>query len=97
MKKPEVFEVGDLKTYTDWRWLMEDFGHIWFFIDDTYWFLFPLGRHKYGLCYYEDSATGNFPRWIFNSEDMFLKAKLFKGGTCVLDRLGEFKSYEPEV
>lgn len=96
MNSPELFKTSDLETELGWRWLLEDSGHIWFHIDGTYYFLFPEGSHKYGLCYYEDKETGNFPRWTFNSEDEFLHAKLFNG-TCVLERLGEFMSYEPEA
>ena len=95
MNMPELFKTSDLKTERGWRWLMDDYGHIWFHIDGTYYFLFPEGAHKYGLCYYEDKETGNFPRWTFNSEDEFLHAKLFNGKS-VLERLGEFMSYEPE-
>lgn len=95
MAKPELFKTTDLETERGWRWLMEDSGHVWFFIDGTYWFLFPNGGSSYGLCYYEDEATGNYPRWVFGSATEFLHAKLFRNGTCVLDRLGEFMSYEP--
>lgn len=95
MNSPELFETTDLQSEQGWRWLLEDSGHIWFHIDGTYYFLFPEGSHKYGLCLYEDKATGNFPRWEFNSETEFLNAKLFDGES-VLERLGEFMSYEPE-
>ena len=94
MKSPELFKTTDLETEHGWRWLMEDFGHIWFHIVDTYYFLFPEGAHRYGLCYYADNETGNFPRWQFKSETEFLNAKLFNGKS-VLERLGEFMSYEP--
>ena len=96
MDTPELFKTTDLETEHGWRWLLDDCGHVWFHIDGTYYFLFPEGAHKYGLCLYEDKETGNFPRWTFKSEDEFLHAKLFANDTCVLDRLGEFMSYEPE-
>ena len=95
MNSPEVFKTTDLETEHGWRCLMEDYGHIWFHIDSRYYFLFPEGTHRYGLCFYEDEATGNFPRWQFKSETEFLNAKLFNGKS-VLERLGEFMSYEPE-
>ena len=96
MDNPELFKTTDLETEHGWKWLMDAAGHVWFHIDGTYYFLFPNGGRSYGLCYYGDKATGNFPRWTFNSEDEFLHAKLFANDTCVLDRLGEFMSYEPE-
>ena len=94
MKLPQLFKTTDLETEHGWRWLMEDFVHIWFHIDDTYYFLFPEGAHRYGLSYYSDNETGNFPRWQFKSETEFLNAKIFSGKS-VLERLGEFMSYEP--
>lgn len=95
MNNPELFKTSDLETERGWRWLMEDFGHIWFALDETYYFLFPEGKHRYGLCLYADRETGNFPRQVFHSEDEFLNAKLFNGKS-VLERLGDFWSYEPE-
>ena len=56
MKLPQLFKTTDLETEHGWRWLMEDFVHIWFHIDDTYYFLFPEGAHRYGLSYYEASC-----------------------------------------
>ena len=96
MNMPELFKTTDLDSEHGWRWLIDAVGHVWFYIDGTYWFLFPAGERKFGLCYYKDNETGNCPRWVFNSVDEFLHAKLFKNDTCVLDRLGEFMSYEPE-
>lgn len=92
---PKLFKTTDLETERGWRWLMEDFGHVWFAIDGAYYFLFPLGTHRYGLCHYSDKDTGNFPRWTFNSETEFLNAKLFNGKSA-MERLGDFMSYEPE-
>ena len=92
--KPELFKVNDLNTYYQWFTLMEDFGHIWFHVDGTYYFLFPLGPHKYGLCLGEDESAGNPPRWVFNSEDEFLKSPMFAGKT-ILDRVDDVMSWEP--
>ena len=96
MRRPELFKTSDLETERGWKWLMDDSGHVWFYIDDTYWFLFPNGGGAYGLCLYDDESTGNFPRRVFESADAFLHAKIFANGTCVLDRLGDFMSYEPD-
>lgn len=84
----------DLQTEADWRVLLEDYGHVWFVLDGQRYFVFPEGPHRYGLCLGEDEATGNFPRWTFESEDAFLNAKLF-GGRCILERLGEVLVYDP--
>lgn len=92
--KPELFKVDDLNTYRQWFTLMEDFGHIWFHVDGTYYFLFPLGPHKYGLCLGEDEAEGNPPHWVFNSEDEFLRAPMF-GGKAIVDRVDDVMSWEP--
>ena len=92
--KPELFKVNDLKTYSQWFTSMEDYGHIWFYLDDTYYFLFPLGAHKYGLCLGEDEANGNLPRWTFNSEDEFIISPMF-GGRTVLERSDDIMSWEP--
>ena len=92
--KPELYRVDDLKTYDQWYSLMEDFGHIWFYVDGTYYFLFPEGPHKYGLCLGEDEATGNFPRWEFDSEDEFIRTPMF-GGRTVLERADDILSWDP--
>ena len=42
---------------------MGGYGHIWFYVDGTYYFLFPEGPHTYGLCLGEDERNGNVPRW----------------------------------
>ena len=91
---PELYKCNDLKTYGQWFSLMEEYGHIWFHIDGTYYFLFPEGLHKYGLCLGEDEKTGNLPRWEFNSEDEFINAPIF-GGRTVLERADEILSWNP--
>ena len=92
--KPALYKVTDLNTYRQWFTLMEDYGHIWFYVDGNYYFLFPEGPHKYGLCLGEDEATGNFLRWEFNSEDEFIKARIF-GGKNVLERADDILSWDP--
>ncbi len=47
---PKLFKAADLETERGWRWLMEDFGHVWFAIDGIYYFLFPLDAHRYCPC-----------------------------------------------
>ena len=89
--EPKLYKASDLDTYAQWYSLMEEYGHICFYLDGQYYFLFPEGPHKYGLCLGEDEATGNFPRWEFGSEDEFLHAPMF-GGKCILDRLDEVLS-----
>ncbi len=96
MKYPKLFRASDLCTEKDWRWHLEDSGHIWFWLDGRYYFVFPEGEHKFGLCYYEDSETGNFPRWTFDSESALLNEKIFNGKS-ILERLDDVMSYEPEV
>ena len=91
--KPELYKVNDLKTYDQWFSLMEGYGHIWFHVDGAYYFLFPLGPHKYGLCLGEDEASGNIPRWTFDSEDEFIKAPMF-GGKTVLERADDILSWD---
>lgn len=93
-EKPELFKVDDLNTYRQWYTLMEDFGHVWFHVDGMYYFLFPLGPHKYGLCLGEDETDGNPPRWTFDSEDAFLQSPMF-GGKTILDRAADVMSWEP--
>lgn len=95
-KQPDIQprRASDLQTEEDWRVLLEEFGHIWFVLDGQRYFVFPEGPHRYGLCLGEDEKTGNFPRWVFESEDAFLSAKLF-GGRCILERLDEVMVYTP--
>lgn len=90
---PELFKVNDLNTYAEWFSLMEEYGHICFYIDGQYYFLFPEGPHKYGLCLGEDEKSGNRPRWEFNSEDEFLNAPMF-GGKSILDRLDDVWAWD---
>ena len=92
--KPELYRVDDLHTYRQWYSLMEEYGHIWFYVDGTYYFLFPEGPHKYGLCLGEDERNGNMPRWEFNSEDEFINAPLFDGKN-VLERSKDILSWDP--
>lgn len=91
---PTPSKCQTLTTREGWIWLMEDYGHVWFYLDGKYYFLFPEGPHKYGLCYGEDEVTGNFPRWEFNSEIEFLEAPLFSG-KCMLERLDDVLDWEP--
>ena len=92
--KPELYRVNDLNTYRQWYSLMEEYGHIWFYVDDTYYFLFPEGPHKYGLCLGEDERNGKLPRWEVNSEDEFINAPMF-GGKNVLERSKDILSWDP--
>lgn len=92
--RPELYRTEDLHTYADWLSFLVDYGHIWFYLDGTYYFLFPEGPHKYGLCLGEDEATGNFPRWEFSSEDEFLNATMF-GGKNIIDRSEDLMSWDP--
>ena len=92
--KPALYKVNDLKTYEQWRSIMEEYGHIWFYLDETYYFLFPDGAHKYGLCLGEEEINGNIPRWHFNSEDEFIKAPIFKEKT-ILERVDDVMSWDP--
>ncbi len=91
--KPELHRVNDLHTYRQWYSLMEEYGHIWFYVDGTYYFL-PGRADKYGLCLGEDERNGNVPRWEFNSEDEFLNARMF-GGKNVLERSDDILSWDP--
>lgn len=92
-KDIKIFKPSDLQSKESWLELLETFGHIWFTLDGIFYFVFPEGPHKYGMCLREDEATGNFPRWEFESEDEFLNAKLFNG-KCILERLDDVMCYE---
>lgn len=93
-EKPVLYKVNDLNTYEQWFSMMEGYGHIWFYIDGVYYFLFPEGAHKYGLCLGEDEANGNKPRWHFNSEDEFIKMPMF-GEKTILERADDVMSWDP--
>lgn len=92
--KPELYKTEDLRTYAEWFSFLEDYGHVWFNIDGEYYFLFPEGPHKYGLCLGEDEKSGNSPRWVFDSEDEFLSAPMFDGKT-IIERSGDILSWDP--
>lgn len=92
--KPELYKANDLMTYRQWITLMEEFGHIWFYLDGSYYFLFPLGDHRYGMCLGEDEATGNLPRWKFDSEEEFIHVPMF-GGKSILERAADVLSWDP--
>ena len=89
--KPALFKVNDLKTYNDWFTLMEGYGHIAFYIDGKYYWLYPEGPHKYGLCYGDDDPY--VARCTFNSEDEFIYAPMFSG-KCVLERADDIWAWE---
>lgn len=86
--------VPDCQTEENWRVLLEKYGHIWFVLDGQRYFVFSKGHHKYGLCLGEDAKTGNIARWVFNSEDEFLNARVF-AGRSILERLDEVLVYAP--
>lgn len=92
-EQPRLYRASNLQTESDWREALLEYGHIWFTLDGIFYFVFPEGPHKYGMCLREDEATGNFPRWEFESEDEFLNAKLFNG-KCILERLDDVMCYE---
>lgn len=92
--RPELYRTEDLRSYAEWLLFLAEYGHVWFYLDGQYYFLFPEGPHKYGLCLGEDEATGNFPRWEFNSEEEFLTAAMF-GGKTIVDRSGDLMSWDP--
>ncbi len=89
-----LFRDESLKTESDWKYVLETFGHIWFSLDGIRWFVFPEGPHKYGFCRWEGPEGRNVPEQEFNSEEEFLNAKLF-GGRSILDRLDEVLCYDP--
>lgn len=90
---PDLFRDPSLQTEEDWRYVLETFGHSWFSLDGEYWFVFPAGPHKYGLCHWVGPDGQNFPEFEFDSEDAFLTAKLF-GGKSILERLGDVLCYD---
>lgn len=92
-EQPRLYRASNLQTASDWQEALREYGHIWFSLDGVFYFVFPEGPHKYGMCLREDEATGNFPRWKFDSEDAFLNAKLFDGRS-ILERLSEVMCYE---
>ena len=92
-EQPRLYKPSRLQTKEGWIELLEDYGHVWFTLDGVFYFVFPEGPHKYGMCLREDETTGNFPRWRFDSEAAFLNAKLFNGRS-ILERLSEVMCYE---
>lgn len=76
---PELESYDSYKTIEGWREMLKSEGHVWFFVEGRYYFLFPEAKDGYGLCYGEDELTGNFARWTFRSADEFFSAKLFNG------------------
>ena len=93
-KLPELYKTETLGSVENWIGFLEDFGHLWFYIDERYYFLFPLGAHRYGLCYGEDEQNGNSPRWVFESELAFIHAKSFNGKS-IIQRENELLSWDP--
>lgn len=89
----DLFRDDSLKTESDWKCVLESFGHVWFALDGVRWFVFPEGPHKYGLCHWRGPDAPNFPEHEFDSEDAFLNAKLYDGRS-ILERLSEVMCYE---
>ncbi len=91
---PELYKTEDLRTYREWFSFLRDCGHVWFSIDGEYYFIFPQGPHRYGLCLGEDEKNGNQPRWEFESEEEFLNAPMF-GGRTIVERSCDMMSWDP--
>lgn len=79
MVMPELYKDEALSTERGWRSVLVSYGHVGFVLGGKYYFVFPLGPHEYGMCYYEDAETGNNPRWRFPSEDALLSTQMFEG------------------
>ena len=93
--KPELVPYDDYRTETGWRWLLDDDAHAWFYVAGRYYFLFPeMSPFRFGLCYGEDSITGNFPRWKFKSIDEFLNEPMFEGKS-ILEHLPDILGWDP--
>ena len=93
MQEPELFKDDSLSTERGWKAVLASYGHIGFYLAGRSYFVFPTGPHAYGMCYYEDSETGNYPRWSFSSEEELLSAPMFEG-RAIRDCLSEILYFE---
>lgn len=91
---PELELYDSYRTQDGWWEMLKSDGHVWFFVEGRYYFLFPESPRGFGLCFGEDELTGNFPRWTFNSADEFFAAKLFNGKT-ILECLDSVRGWQP--
>lgn len=79
MEMPELYVDESLSTERGWKSVLASYGHVGFSLAGRCYFVFPTGPHAYGMCYYEDSESGNHPRWSFSSEEELLAAQIFDG------------------
>lgn len=82
-----------MRTESGWKEDLAAQGHVPFVLDNTEYFVFPLGEHKYGLNTWREMKNGGFPKWKFDSEEDLLNAKIFNGHS-IRERLKEIKVFE---
>ncbi len=83
----------ELTTEDGWRQVLVEDGHIPFVLDDTEYFIFPLGSHRYGMDYWCEAGKNLNPRWLFDSEDDVLSRRIF-AGKSIAERLDEVLAFE---
>ena len=93
--EPELVDYDSHRSEEGWRHMLDDDGHVWFYLRGRYYFVFPESKpYRFGMCYGEDEMTGNFPRWKFKDADELLSSPMFDGRS-IKDFLPEVKGWEP--